>query len=284
MSVHQPSNVYRERLSSLNQGLALWNPKPVENVYNHISIGDVGYLQENGTFMRLFNVTLPWDDPSNRLLEVPEEYKLLELGYSINVQSDEIRQREYYSHVSKVDNNHADTHSEAMGQMYECQAQTYGALLSLPHGGHSEDVIRTKLFGDYIRDNVDSWFRWSKRGGFPIERMDDLILVTGCTLVTSWAAAVFDNSKTSKAGLDSATISLDIRKSNRGGAQFFWRNDRGNVDYHNSPLHRNQCVFVRAFRARRILFWTRPMRAAAEPLPDDPDNRRDDEIQVTRIP
>jgi hypothetical protein len=26
------------------------------------------------------------------------------------------------------------------------------------------------------------------------------------------------------------------------------------------------------------------MRAAAEPLPDDPDNRRDDEIQVTRVP
>jgi hypothetical protein len=26
------------------------------------------------------------------------------------------------------------------------------------------------------------------------------------------------------------------------------------------------------------------MRAAAEPLPDDPDSRRDDEIQVTRIP
>ena len=26
------------------------------------------------------------------------------------------------------------------------------------------------------------------------------------------------------------------------------------------------------------------MRAAAEPLPDDPDNRRDDEIQVTQIP
>jgi hypothetical protein len=26
------------------------------------------------------------------------------------------------------------------------------------------------------------------------------------------------------------------------------------------------------------------MRAAAEPIPDDPDNRGDDEIQVTRIP
>jgi hypothetical protein len=121
-----------------------------------------------------------------------------------------------------------------MGQMYECQAQTHGALLSLPHGGRSEDVIRTKVFEDYIRDNVDSWFRWSKRRGFPVERMEDLILVTGCTLATSWAAAVFHNNKMSTADSDAATISLDIQKSNCGRAQFSWRNDRGNVDYHNS--------------------------------------------------
>ena len=112
MSVHQPSNIYREQLSSLNQGLALWDPKPVGNLYNHISIGDVGYLQENGTFMRLFNVTLPWDDPSNGLLEVPEEYKRLELGHSVNVQSSEIREREYCSNVSGVDNTHVNTHNE----------------------------------------------------------------------------------------------------------------------------------------------------------------------------
>src|SRR6266849_3549892 len=106
--------------------------------------------------------------------------------------------------------------ARGLGQMYECQAQTHGALLSLPHGSHSENVIRTKLFEDYIRDNADSWFRWSKRGGFPVERMDDLILVTGRTLVTSWAAAVFDNNKMSMTGSDVATISLDIQKSNRG--------------------------------------------------------------------
>jgi hypothetical protein len=46
----------------------------------------------------------------------------------------------------------------------------------------------------------------------------------------------------------------------------------------------DQCVFIRGFRAKRVLFWTKPMRAAAEPRPDDPDNRRDDEIQVTRVP
>ncbi len=112
MSVHQPSNVYREQLSSLTYGLALWNPRPVEDLYGHVSIGDVGYLLGNGAFMRLFNVTLPWDDPSNKLLQVAEEYKPLELGHFINVHSSEMRQIECCSHVSKIDNIHANTHEE----------------------------------------------------------------------------------------------------------------------------------------------------------------------------
>src|SRR5258708_1262222 len=111
MVVHQPPNAYQEQLSSLNRGLALWNPRPVEGAYYHVSIGDVGYL-ENGAFMRLFNVTLPWNDPSNRLLEVTEEYKPLELGHFINIHSSEMHQREHCSHVSKVDNIHARTYDE----------------------------------------------------------------------------------------------------------------------------------------------------------------------------
>ena len=46
----------------------------------------------------------------------------------------------------------------------------------------------------------------------------------------------------------------------------------------------DQCVFIRGFRAKRILFWGRRIRAAAGPRPDDPDNRREDEIQVSRVP
>jgi len=52
----------------------------------------------------------------------------------------------------------------------------------------------------------------------------------------------------------------------------------------NPPTVADQCVFIRGFRAKRILFWARRIRAAAEPRPDDPDNRREDEIQVSRIP
>jgi hypothetical protein len=31
------------------------------------------------------------------------------------------------------------------------------------------------------------------------------------------------------------------------------------------------------------LFWTRRLRAAAEPFSDDPDNSEDDEIQVAQV-
>jgi hypothetical protein len=115
MSVDQPFNIYREQLSSLYHGLALWDPKPVENLHwkpGHVSIGDVGYL-DNGAFMRMFNVTLPWDDLSNELLGNPEKYERIEPRYSGNVRDNEIREGEYYStRASKVDNVRANTHEE----------------------------------------------------------------------------------------------------------------------------------------------------------------------------
>jgi len=39
-------NVYREQLSSLRQGIALWEPNPIKGTYDQVSIGDVGYVSE----------------------------------------------------------------------------------------------------------------------------------------------------------------------------------------------------------------------------------------------
>ncbi len=191
----------------------------------------------------------------------------------------------------------------AEGVTYKCRG--HGALLYLPHGGRRADIIRTKVFEDYIRDHVVSWFTWAQKNQQGVERMEDLILVSGCTLVSSWAAAAFVYNT-----MD-AKLSLARRTLSNGGECFVWCNIKGAVEYHDSsispvrspdfvywartdfsflcgkqypPTTPDQCVFIRGFRAKRVLFWTKPMRAAAEPLPDDPDNRRDDEIQVTRVP
>jgi hypothetical protein len=105
-----------------------------------------------------------------------------------------------------------------------------GALLSLPNGGHREYVIRMKVFEDYIRDHVDRWFNWAQNNKLGVERMEDLILVSGCTLVTSWAAAAFvDNTF-------EAEISLASRPLSNVGVSFVWGNVRGRVSYHNSRI------------------------------------------------
>ena len=56
--------------------------------------------------------------------------------------------------------------------------------------------------------------------------MEDLILVTGCTLVTSWAAAVFFDQE--------SEIYLAVRAVPNGGESFSWRRIRGNVPYRNT--------------------------------------------------
>ena len=119
----------------------------------------------------------------------------------------------------------------AISQTYKCRARSRGALLSLPYGCRRIDVIRTKVFEDYIRDNVVSWYDWSRERGLPVERMEDLILVTGCTFVTSWAAAVFNGDTMP---VDATSISLHTQTFDRGRAQFFWSNILGDVEYHNS--------------------------------------------------
>ena len=52
----------------------------------------------------------------------------------------------------------------------------------------------------------------------------------------------------------------------------------------NSSPTMNQCVFIKGFRAKRGLPWLKRIRAAAEPLPDDPEDDSEDEIQVTGLP
>ena len=134
------------------------------------------------------------------------------------------------------------TSDRADGVAYSCRGR--GALLSLPHGGRREDAVQMKIFEKYIQDNVVSWFTWAQKNQLDIERMEDLILVTGCTLVTTWAAAVFTDR------VMSAEISLASRTLSNGGASFIWSNVRGPIVHHNcrfepvrSPVY---CMFRHA--------------------------------------
>ncbi|KAI0271317.1 hypothetical protein BC834DRAFT_1030811 [Gloeopeniophorella convolvens] len=303
-------NVYREQLASLYHGCALWEPDPA-NIYDCVQVGDVGYLSE-GYFFRMFNVLLPADDPSNQTLGNPS-YEPLNLGPFANIRESRLSQGDYYSRNVSTREHNIGAQAQVPGApagggasvAYRCRRKL-GASLKLPFEARRADAIRTKAFEDYTRDNCDNWLAFAQRNRLGVERMEDIILVSGCTVASAWAATAFVNED-----MD-AEITLSFQAFGAAGANFGWHVGQESVQsvaYHNSrelvrarrrllrpracsggrgkpDPPQNQCVFIRGFRAKRILgFFTRA-RAAAEPLPDDPDNEPETgpAVSVSRIP
>jgi hypothetical protein len=75
---------------------------------------------------------------------------------------------------------------------------------------------------------VVSWFEWAKNQKLPVDAIEDLILVNGCTLVGSWAAVTFDG----RSG--PAEISLVAQTPDRSERSFEFPNIQGNVTQHCS--------------------------------------------------
>jgi hypothetical protein len=97
-----PCDVYQRHLRPLFHGYPLWRPDPA-NFYQHVSIGDVGYVKE-GYFVRIFNAMLPWDDPSNRLLGELEPYPCLNWDQFVNIRQSRFSSGDYYSRgVASID-------------------------------------------------------------------------------------------------------------------------------------------------------------------------------------
>ena len=108
MPTARPCNIYREQLTPLDNGHALWEPNPVEGFYDQVTIGDVGYVMD-GFFHRMFNVTLPWDDPSNQRHGVPpQRYDPLDIGPLPNVRRAILTKGYYYSRNVHSQSNHND--------------------------------------------------------------------------------------------------------------------------------------------------------------------------------
>ena len=77
----------------------------MKTIYDQVSLGDVGYVNNTGTFNRMFNVTLPWNHPSNNRLGQAEPYTPLDCGKFVNTQETRFVKGDYYTpNVSSVKN------------------------------------------------------------------------------------------------------------------------------------------------------------------------------------
>jgi hypothetical protein len=70
-----------------------------------------------------------------------------------------------------------------------------GALLYLPFQAEREDTVAFGDFGKWIIKNIYDCMRLVEERGLGVNRMEDIILVTGRHLARSWVRAVFSESR-----------------------------------------------------------------------------------------
>jgi len=115
VNVPYKSNYGVQLVRSCGDGeFALWNPNPVEGVYNQVSIGDIGHISE-GAFIRIFNVTLSWDNESNKALGEPCRYDPMRLD-DIAIHCENFGKVDYYSRRVLREENAGNTQASTPDQ------------------------------------------------------------------------------------------------------------------------------------------------------------------------
>ena len=66
-----------------------------------------------------------------------------------------------------------------------------GAVLCLPIRAKGKDTVASADFGKWIIRHIDRWFAWARQLGLGINRMEDIILVTGTHRTRSCANVAF---------------------------------------------------------------------------------------------
>ena len=82
-----------------------------------------------------------------------------------------------------------------------------GALLSLPVSAQGEDTVAFGDFGKWMINHIDTWFAFARGLGLGINRMEDIILVTGRHLTKSWVNVAFTQRR------PDAGVSFDVQVS-----------------------------------------------------------------------
>lgn len=96
-------------------------------------------------------------------------------------------------------------------------------MLSLPIPAQREDTVARGDFGRWITKHIDLWFAFAQNLGLGVDRMQDIILVTGRHCTKSWVNVAFSE------GQRDAEVSFGVRVSGRSGVSIERRLVRGDA-------------------------------------------------------
>ncbi|KAJ7083001.1 hypothetical protein C8R44DRAFT_904653 [Mycena epipterygia] len=236
MSDRQP---YTKLLASKGLGYPLWHPQPIDSLPNQykkegVSIGDVGYINDRGAFSFLFNICCAADDPINLHFGVPDGFQKLDLVPTRSVERLDVAFAPGSEILTEtVQTRHISFGVEISGtipveggvgvELFSSSAQGT-ALILLPDGASSSDLLPLDAFKNYILQHGKSWFAFLTKQNRPVQDLN-IYLVTGCDKTASWGVTTF--SKNSSAGEVSMTFGPSGIASGR--VKYTW--DRSSYAY-----------------------------------------------------
>ncbi|KAI9434972.1 hypothetical protein H4582DRAFT_730175 [Lactarius indigo] len=252
-------------------GYALWEPGP-GNLYPAVEVGDVGYICQ-GRFRRLFNALLPAEHPSHSNFGVPEYHEQLTLNIENHIEIGRLSPQNFCSVGvdSEPEFDRWAVEPSETPKVSFSSSMKEGAVLCLPMDAKGEDTVARADFGRWIIRHIDCWFAWARQLGLEIDRMEDIILVTGTHRTRSWTNVAFPG------GQKDAHASFGAKVDRRGDIvavnwHFSHDNNRGavlNCGPEGENLPEDQCIFIRGYRATRKLKMLPPrLMGAAGPNPD----------------
>ena len=69
-----------------------------------------------------------------------------------------------------------------------------GAVLCFPVPAKVENTVASADFGKWIIRHIDCWFVWARQLGLGVDRMEDIVLVTGAHCTRSYHLALLSHS------------------------------------------------------------------------------------------
>ena len=294
MSHSRAACIYAEQLRMHGHGEPLWQPEPRPED-GEVLIGDVGFI-EDGRFYRLFNARFPADHPIN-VDGVPDGFVPLEYNERALLQRNENYLGPTPLYSKSVSTNKIVLGGEAyVVHKYMCQCK--GIDVQFRNGAHASykftcrsekgavlipgdditlwHVQRNKSFPEYVRLYHDSWHQFAQAQGRIIDA-EEIILVTGFLKTSEWAVAAISNHGKAH-GVSFSAQGVPVAQ-----AEFTLEHDTTvemSVSQRSGPKRscdsaargpRNQCLFLKYYKAKRNRFLGRKIVANAEPQDEHGD-------------
>ncbi|KAF7796003.1 hypothetical protein EIP86_007172 [Pleurotus ostreatoroseus] len=213
------ADVYAQELGIKNYGRPLWCPEPADGY--EVRIGDVGFVDEDGQFHRLFNATVGPDHPYNQHGVPNDFFPLSFLPQLLNIRRDHLQPGPISS--NSVNSYHiggsvSAVASSQLAYKFDCST-SQGAVLVLTDSAKKTYVLPSKSFTTYMGRYHASWYEFATNPdtyGLML-RPEDIVLVRGTIKTSAWALGAYVDNGNNVRG-----VSFTAQAGQVAGAAFEW--------------------------------------------------------------